>query len=190
VPGTTYLAHLDPAYKHARHYLGFAEGGEKELQHRLRQHEQGQGSRLLAVVKAAGGAWHITRTWPGTTRAFERRLKDGAQVPRYCPDCTPEINAARRQARAAKKEKEQDMAVPYELTERGREAAESVDLQLTEKGEKEADVKTLGDLLEGLQKGDLTRDQVKEAVRDLDVIAWSVPVRQPEVVHDLEMEAG
>jgi hypothetical protein len=93
LPGATYVAHLDPPYKHARHYVGFAEGGQSELEHRLAQHGTAEGAGLLAVQKAAGGIWHVSRTWPGTTRAFERHLKDTRSVLHYCPDCQPQINA-------------------------------------------------------------------------------------------------
>jgi predicted GIY-YIG superfamily endonuclease len=97
VPGTVYLLHLDPPYKHARHYLGWA----ADLAARLAEHEHGQGARLLAVQKAAGGTWHLARTWPGATRNDERRIKDTGHVPHYCPDCQPERSAARRTARQA-----------------------------------------------------------------------------------------
>ena len=80
--------------------------------------------------------------------------------------------------------------IKYELTEKGREAAEAVDLQLTEQGEQAAGVRTLGDLVEQYQRGDIGRDQVKAAIAELDVIAWSAPVREPEISDDgLEMGA-
>jgi hypothetical protein len=102
VPGTTYLLHLDPPYKHARHYVGFAEGDA--LDARLADHGGPHGARLLAAQKAAGGTWYLTRTWPGTTRAFERRVKDTRAVPHYCPDCQPARSATRRAARQARKD--------------------------------------------------------------------------------------
>ena len=80
--------------------------------------------------------------------------------------------------------------IKYELTEKGREAAEAVDYQLTEKGEKEAGVATLGDLVVKYQRGDVGRDEVKAAIESLDVIAWSAPVREPEIADEgLEMGA-
>lgn len=106
IPGISYLLHLDPPYKHARHYLGFAEGGAAELERRLAQHGTAEGARLLAVQKAAGGTWRVTRTWPQTTRTFERHLKDTRSVPHYCPDCKPQVNADWRANYQARKDRE------------------------------------------------------------------------------------
>ncbi|MBO0802771.1 MAG: hypothetical protein J2P25_06810 [Nocardiopsaceae bacterium] len=79
-----YLIHLDPAYRHARHYLGWTD----DLPARLAKHWAGTGARLLAVAREAGGSWHLARTWPGT-RALERALKDMRVAPKLCPECTP-----------------------------------------------------------------------------------------------------
>ncbi|MBO0802867.1 MAG: hypothetical protein J2P25_07300 [Nocardiopsaceae bacterium] len=79
-----YLLHLDPPYRHARHYLGWTEN----LPARLAEHWAGTGARLLAVAREAGGSWHLARTWPGT-RTLERALKDMRETPRLCPECTP-----------------------------------------------------------------------------------------------------
>jgi predicted GIY-YIG superfamily endonuclease len=95
VPGTVYLLHLDPPYKHARHYLGWA----ADLAARMADHAEGRGARLLAVQKAAGGTWHLTRTWTDATRSYERRIKNTGHVPHYCPACQPGRSAARRTAR-------------------------------------------------------------------------------------------
>ena len=72
-PGTCYLLHFSQPYKHARHYSGTAD----DLPARLAEHEAGRGSRLLAVVKAAGITWTLARTWPGG-RQRERQLKTRA----------------------------------------------------------------------------------------------------------------
>lgn len=100
VPGHLYLAHLDPPLKHARHYLGFAEGGLEDLAERLAEHGGPHGARLLQRQQEAGGTWHITRTWEGTRR-LERAIKNTRHVPHYCPACQPERSAARREARGA-----------------------------------------------------------------------------------------
>lgn len=97
VPGTTYLLHLDPPYRHARHYLGFAEGDG--LADRLAEHGTPHGAKLLAAVKAAGGTWRLVRTWPQTTRSTERQIKRTRHVPHYCPECQPQRSADRRAAR-------------------------------------------------------------------------------------------
>lgn len=81
--GTVYLLHLDPPYKHARHYTGFA----SDLDERLKDHRAGRGARLLQVVKEAGGTFRLVRTWPGT-RTLERAIKDMRAAPRLCPECT------------------------------------------------------------------------------------------------------
>jgi hypothetical protein len=109
VPGTTYLVHLDPPLKHARHYLGFAEGDG--LESRLADHGGPNGARLLAAQKAAGGTWRLVRTWPGTTRKTERQIKNTRHVPHYCPECQPQRSAGRRVARQARR-KETEMTTP------------------------------------------------------------------------------
>jgi hypothetical protein len=117
VPGTTYLLHLDPPLRHARHYLGFAEGDERDLEDRLADHGGPHGAKILAAQLAAGGTWHLTRTWPGTTRADERRIKNTAHVPHYCPDCQPQRSAARRTARQIATGKDTTAAMPTNTPE-------------------------------------------------------------------------
>src|SRR5215471_1860432 len=90
--GTVYLLHLDPPYKHARHYTGHAAPGN--LHARLAAHAAGTGARLMEVVKAAGGTFRLARTWPGG-RTRERELKDRHEAPRLCPICTPNPRPAR-----------------------------------------------------------------------------------------------
>ena len=85
-PGIVYILHLDPPYRHARHYTGHAEPGH--LAERLAEHGTAHGARLLQVQREAGGSWHLARTLPGG-RDLERAIKDAQAVPRYCPDCTP-----------------------------------------------------------------------------------------------------
>ena len=83
--GTVYLLHFDqPVSDHARHYLGWA----SDLAARLEAHREGRGARLMEVVKERGITWHVSRTWEGT-RDRERAIKDRAESPRLCPDCTP-----------------------------------------------------------------------------------------------------
>jgi len=83
--GTVYLLHFDePVSDHARHYLGWA----TDLDARLEAHREGRGARLMEVCKERGITWHLSRTWEGT-RDRERAIKDRAESPRLCPDCTP-----------------------------------------------------------------------------------------------------
>jgi len=81
-----YLLHFVPAYRHARHYLGFV-ASSGFLLRRLHDHATGRGARLVAVALAAGCGFELVRLWPGT-RDDERRLKDQRAVPRLlCPAC-------------------------------------------------------------------------------------------------------
>jgi len=81
-----YLLHFVPAYRHARHYLGFA-ASSAFLLRRLHDHATGHGARLVAVALAAGCGFELVRLWPGS-RGDERRLKDQRAVPRLlCPAC-------------------------------------------------------------------------------------------------------
>ena len=83
--GTIYLLHFDQAVSdHARHYLGWA----SDLAARLEAHRAGRGARLMEVCAERGITWHVSRTWQGT-RDRERAIKDRAESPRLCPDCTP-----------------------------------------------------------------------------------------------------
>jgi predicted GIY-YIG superfamily endonuclease len=82
--GTVYLLHLDPPYKHARHYIGWA----SDLDQRMEAHRSGRGARLMEVVKDAGGTFQLVRTWPGP-RALERAIKNRREAPKLCPTCSP-----------------------------------------------------------------------------------------------------
>jgi hypothetical protein len=89
-----YLVHLLPAYRHARHYLGFAE--RSGLPKRLREHatSDAQGARLLRVALTAGGDFELTRLWVGS-RKLERILKQRKATPRLlCPACPTPIRQA------------------------------------------------------------------------------------------------
>lgn len=86
---TVYLIHFetpigDPNNPHgqAQHYLGSTD----DLAERLRQHEHGNGARLMAAVTKRGIGWRCVRTWEGG-RALERRLKARKNHPRLCPVC-------------------------------------------------------------------------------------------------------
>jgi len=60
-PGTIYVLHLDPAYKHARHYIGWTQG---EVTDRLDAHLQGRGSPLIRAAVAAGIDVQLAATYP------------------------------------------------------------------------------------------------------------------------------
>lgn len=86
--GTVYLLHLDPPYKHARHYTGWASAGN--LGYRLAHHAAGTGANLLRYAAKDGGTWRVARTWPGG-RNLERRIKRRGGAARVCPVCRPEL---------------------------------------------------------------------------------------------------
>jgi predicted GIY-YIG superfamily endonuclease len=84
ITGTIYLLHFSQPYQHARHYTGWT----LNLADRLASHENGHGSRLLAVARAAGIGFTLARTTTGT-RHTERAIKNAGGQVRYCPLCTP-----------------------------------------------------------------------------------------------------
>lgn len=84
-----YLLHFNRAYKHARHYIGFAQSSHS-LTIRLEHHRNGTGARLMQVVREAGIDWQVARTWPDGTRTDERALKNKKHTSRFCPICQEE----------------------------------------------------------------------------------------------------
>jgi predicted GIY-YIG superfamily endonuclease len=87
-----YLLHFDQPYRHAQHYLGYADNIER----RIAEHRAGRGAKLTAAVVAAGIEFRVVRTWPGD-REEERRLKGkrSKRVALRCPVCHPPKRAAR-----------------------------------------------------------------------------------------------
>lgn len=91
VKGTIYLLHLDPAYKHARHYLGWTAG---DVEDRVFTHVAGRGSPLVRAAVQAGSLVVVARTWDDSDRFEERRMKKTKNVPNYCPICNPDEEEA------------------------------------------------------------------------------------------------
>lgn len=85
VRGTVYLAHFEPAFGHARHYLGWT---SLDVDARFTRHLAGRGSALMRAAYEAGCKITIVRTWPNVTRYFERGLKESKNTPRLCPRCS------------------------------------------------------------------------------------------------------
>lgn len=83
VPGTVYVLHLEPAYRHAGHYIGWTAEGVHE---RLATHLRGAGSPLIRAAVAAGSNVTVAATFDGT-RALERRLKRWHKTRQICPTC-------------------------------------------------------------------------------------------------------
>jgi predicted GIY-YIG superfamily endonuclease len=83
VPGTIYIIHLDPPYKHAGHYLGWT---AENVQARLATHLAGRGSPLIRAAVAAGARVQLADSFPGS-RFGERRLKRWHKTGQFCPIC-------------------------------------------------------------------------------------------------------
>jgi hypothetical protein len=65
-----YLLHFNPPYRHAGHYLGFAE----DVPTRVQIHRWGLGARLTRVAVMAGCDLQLVRVLPGD-RKRERAIK-------------------------------------------------------------------------------------------------------------------
>jgi hypothetical protein len=91
VPGTVDVLHFEPAYRHARHYIGWTTGA---VDARLQTHLEGRGSPLIRAAAAVGVDVQLVATYPGS-RALERRLKRWHKTGQFCPTCR-----ARRGGRA------------------------------------------------------------------------------------------
>lgn len=101
--GTVYLLHFERPYvsqrstyyvgeevrtgsrrKVVQHYIGWAD----DLEHRLKEHRHGNGSRLMAAVGRVGINWECVRTWKASLN-FEKQLKRSKNAARFCPICNP-----------------------------------------------------------------------------------------------------
>jgi len=83
VPGTVYVLHFEPAYKHAQHYVGWTAG---EVTERIGVHLQGRGSPLVHAAVEAGVDVQLAATYEGT-RYLQRRLKSWHNTGRFCAIC-------------------------------------------------------------------------------------------------------
>lgn len=82
VPGVGHLLHFKPAYRHARHYVGWA----RDVDARAALHRRGHGSPLTAATGAAGVGITLAATFDGS-RHLERRLKRWHKTGQLCPIC-------------------------------------------------------------------------------------------------------
>lgn len=80
-----YVLHIHPAFRHARHYIGWTDA--EDVAERLTAHEHGRGSRLLRAACAAGHKIEIAHVFIGADRNFERRLKKRKDVCTWCRIC-------------------------------------------------------------------------------------------------------
>lgn len=81
-----YLLHFSTPYKHAKHYIGWA----NKIDARINHHKHGTGARLCAVVVNAGIELITARVWEGKGKDFERKLKNQKKTSEFCPICNPE----------------------------------------------------------------------------------------------------
>lgn len=82
---TVYLLHFEPAFRHARHYIGFTP--DDSAVRRITEHLRGIGTPLVRAAIAAGSEILVPKIWPGAPREFERWLKYRRDTARWCPCC-------------------------------------------------------------------------------------------------------
>jgi predicted GIY-YIG superfamily endonuclease len=81
--GTVYVLHFDPSYRHAGHYIGWAQDADA----RIAQHIAGVGSPLVRAAVLAGSRVQLAAIFSGS-RHLERRLKRWHNTTaRVCPIC-------------------------------------------------------------------------------------------------------
>lgn len=80
-----YLLHFEPRYRHAGHYLGYADAIERRVAEHLACGSKS--SPLVRAAIAAGAAVTVARVWTGGDRRLERRLKNAHGLSRFCPTC-------------------------------------------------------------------------------------------------------
>lgn len=77
-----YLLHFSAPYRHARHYLGWS----GDVVGRIKAHQEGNGARLMQVIRERGITFVVARLWPGP-RSIEQKLKRRHSGVRLCPIC-------------------------------------------------------------------------------------------------------
>lgn len=80
-----YLLHFEPRYRHAGHYLGFADDIDRRVEEHLACGSKA--SPLVRAALAAGSVVTVARVWPDADRKRERRLKVQGGHSRKCPTC-------------------------------------------------------------------------------------------------------
>ena len=80
--GTVYVLHFEPAYRHARHYIGWA----RDVDARVAEHLAGAASPLVRAAVRAGATVTLAASYRGS-RQLERRLKRWHKTGQFCPIC-------------------------------------------------------------------------------------------------------
>jgi hypothetical protein len=93
--GRVYLLCIQPAYFHARHYIGIALDGD--VRRRVAEHLAGAGSPLIRAAVAAGRTVDLVLSVPGD-RGLERRWHNRHGT-RVCPRCRSQRPPRPRQLR-------------------------------------------------------------------------------------------
>lgn len=88
-----YLIHIEPAFKHAGHYIGYTT--RDNVGERLAEHVAGRGAVLCRAAVGAGSTLTIARVWRGVPRKFEMKLKGRSARP-LCPICVPPVRKRRK----------------------------------------------------------------------------------------------
>lgn len=105
---TVYVLHIDPPYRHARHYIGFTPDATADR--RIAEHLAGTGSPLIRAARAAGCTIQVAEVFAGAPRLFERNLKRRRDTASWCHLCarfrrrTPDPAALTPEFLAAKPE--------------------------------------------------------------------------------------
>jgi hypothetical protein len=90
VTGIVYVLRLEPAYRHARHHIGWTAGDVGE---RVAIHFHGAGSPLIRAAVADVDV-HAGATLRGS-RTLERRLERWHKTTQFCPTCCTRPRQAR-----------------------------------------------------------------------------------------------
>ncbi len=84
-----YLLHFEhPYWRKAQHYVGYTKFTAEE---RIREHQAGNGSKLVAYALAHGNSFELVLTEHydaiPEARARERQIKAWHGLNRFCPKC-------------------------------------------------------------------------------------------------------
>lgn len=93
-----YLLHFDRAYRHAKHYIGYA-ADVPTMHRRIDEHYEatagdGKHHRLMQVIRDSGISFTLARVWPEGTRDDEKKKKRRGHS-RLCPICREALLKAR-----------------------------------------------------------------------------------------------
>jgi predicted GIY-YIG superfamily endonuclease len=127
---TVYVLHIEPPFKHARHYIGYTP--DKSAERRVNEHLScsGKGSPLIRYAVQAGCTITVAHVYKGATRQVEAWLKARRDTRKWCPCCgvhkvslpdpkniSAEFKAAKRQPAPAPRCEpvydEEDGAIPF-----------------------------------------------------------------------------